>query len=216
MVEEYMLMDDQQQQRLNEAADQFTTALVESFRTVAARGEAAQEQGAQLSQDFFSRVINNLHTQAEDTRQMTQQLADQQQRVQEAGQALTQESIGAYMDFVNSMFSFWQGSVEVAERGTTEAQRRTATAATPPAPERGATGEAQGPSTTTTTTEAPPEEQAAAELPLEDYDLLTVEQISQRLDDLSAEALRQLRAYEAENKSRSTLLQRLDERIEAS
>ena len=106
----------------------------------------------------------------------------------------------------------------MAERGTTEAQRRTATAATPPAPERGATGEAQGPSTTTTTTttEAPPEEQAAAELPLEDYDLLTVEQISQRLDDLSAEALRQLRAYEAENKSRSTLLQRLDERIEAS
>ena len=207
-------MDDQQQRRLNEAADQFTTALVESFRTVAARGEAAQEQSAQLSQDFFNRVINNLHTQAEDTRQVSQQLADQQQRAREAGQALTQESVGAYMDFVNSMFSFWQGSVEVAERGTTEAQRRTATAATPPAPERGATGEAQGPSTSTT--EAPPEGQAAAELPLEDYDSLTVEQISQRLDDLSAEELRQLRAYEAENKSRSTLLQRLDERIEAS
>lgn len=187
---------------------------MESFRTVAARGEAAQEQSAQLSQDFFNRVINNLHTQAEDTRQMTQQLADQQQRAREAGQALTQESVGAYMDFVNSMFSFWQGSVEVAERGTTEAQRRTATAATPPAPERGPTGEAQGPSTSTT--EAPPEGQAAAELPLEDYDSLTVEQISQRLDDLSAEELRQLRAYEAQNKSRSTLLQRLDERIEAS
>ena len=161
-------MDDQQQQRINEAADQFTSALVESFRTVAARGEAAQEQSAQLSQDFFNRVINNLHTQAEDTREMTQQLADQQQRAREAGQALTQESIGAYMDFVNSMFSFWQGSVEVAERSTTEAQRRTATAAAaaaPPAPERGATGEAQGPSTTTTTTETPPEEQAAALAP---------------------------------------------------
>ena len=60
-------MDDQQHQRINEAADQFTSALVESFRTVAARGEAAQEQSAQLSQDFFNRVINNLHTQAEDT-----------------------------------------------------------------------------------------------------------------------------------------------------
>jgi hypothetical protein len=32
---------------------------------------------------------------------------------------------------------------------------------------------------------------------------------------LSAEEIRQLRAYEAENKNRSTLLQRLDERIEA-
>jgi hypothetical protein len=116
------------------------------------------------------------------------------------------------MEFVNSMFSFWQGSVEVAERSTTEAQRRTATAATPPTPERGTPEEAQGSSTTTT--EAPPEEQAAAELPLEAYDSLTVEQISQRLDDLSAEEIRQLRAYEAQNKGRSTLLKRLDERIE--
>ena len=48
---------------------------------------------------------------------MTQQLADQQQRAQEAGRTLTQESVGAYMDFVNSMFSFWQGSVEVAREG---------------------------------------------------------------------------------------------------
>ena len=40
-------MDQQQQQRVNEAADQFTSALVESFRAVSARGEAAQEQGAQ-------------------------------------------------------------------------------------------------------------------------------------------------------------------------
>lgn len=42
-------MDQQQQQRVNEAADQFTSALVESFRAVSARGEAAQEQGAQLT-----------------------------------------------------------------------------------------------------------------------------------------------------------------------
>ena len=64
-------------------------------------------------------------------------------------------------------------------------------------------------------TEAPPESQEeAAELPLQDYDSLTVEQISERLDDLSAEQIRQLRAYEAENRNRSTLLRRLDERIE--
>jgi hypothetical protein len=78
------------------------------------------------------------------------------------------------------------------------------------AAERGAR-EAQ----TTSSTEATPERPAGTELPLEDYDLLTVEQISERLDDLSAEEIGQLRAYEAENKNRSTLLQRLDERIEA-
>ena len=110
-------MDQPQQQRINEAAEQFTNALVESFRAVSKRGEAAQEQSAQLTQEFFNRVISNLSAHTEGTRQMTQQLADQQQRAQEAGQTLTQESVKAYMDFVNSMFSFWQGSVEAAQRG---------------------------------------------------------------------------------------------------
>ncbi len=111
-------MDQQQQQRLNEAAEQFTNALVESYRTVAGRGVQAQEQGAQLTEDFFNRVIDNLRAQAEENRQVTQQLADQQQRGVEAAQTLTQESVDAYMEFVNSMFSFWQGSTEQARRQT--------------------------------------------------------------------------------------------------
>ncbi len=114
-------MDQQQQQRLNQAADEFTNALVESYRTVADRGVSAQEQGAQLTEDFFNRVIDNLRTQAEENRQVTQQLADQQQRQVEAAQTLTQESVNAYMDFVNSMFSFWQGGVQAQRRGADEA-----------------------------------------------------------------------------------------------
>ena len=114
-------MAEQQRQRVNEAAQEFTDALVQSFRTTADRTVGAQEQGAQLTQDFFNRVIENLRTQAEDTRQMGQQLADQQQRAAEAGRTLTQESVDAYMDFVNSMFSFWQGSTQAAQRSTERA-----------------------------------------------------------------------------------------------
>jgi uncharacterized protein YdiU (UPF0061 family) len=114
-------MAEQQQQRINEAAQQFTEALVESFRAVSERGVGAQEQGAQLTQDFFNQVIDNLRAQGEDTQQMGQQLADQQQRAAEAGQTLTRESVDAYMDFVNSMFTFYQGSVEAAQRGTSQA-----------------------------------------------------------------------------------------------
>jgi hypothetical protein len=110
-------MDEQQQQRVNEAAEQFSGALVESFRVLSARGETAQEHGAQLTQEFFNRVLNNLRAQTEDTQEMTQQLADQQQRVQEAGRTITQASVDAYMDFVNSMFSYWQDSAEAAQRG---------------------------------------------------------------------------------------------------
>jgi hypothetical protein len=37
---------------------------------------------------------------------MTQQLADQQQRQAEATRTIAQESFGAYMEFLNSIFSF--------------------------------------------------------------------------------------------------------------
>jgi methionine synthase II (cobalamin-independent) len=112
------MAEQQQQQRINEAAEQFATAIRDSYQALADRGVSAQELNAQLTQDFFNRVIENLRTQAEDTRQMGQQLADQQQQAMEAGRTLTQESVDAYMDFVNSMFTFWQGSVEQARRQT--------------------------------------------------------------------------------------------------
>ncbi len=111
-------MAEQQQQRINQAAEQFANAVRDSYQAVADRTVSAQELNAQLTQDFFNRVIDNLRSQAEDTRQMGQQLTDQQQRATEAGRTLTQESVDAYMEFVNSMFSFWQGSVEQAQRQT--------------------------------------------------------------------------------------------------
>ena len=117
-------MDDQQQQRVNQAAEEFTNALVESFRIASERGVNAQEQNARLTEDFFNRTIENLRAQAEGTRQAGQQIAEQQQRQVEAAQALTQESVNAYMDFVNSMFNFGQRGAQAAERGAQEAPPR--------------------------------------------------------------------------------------------
>jgi uncharacterized protein YaaN involved in tellurite resistance len=110
------MAEEQQQQRVNQAAEQLADAIRESYQALAERGTSAQELNAELTQEFFNRVIENLRTQAEDTRQMGQQLADQQQRATEAGQTLTQESVDAYMDFVNSMFSFYQGSAQQTRR----------------------------------------------------------------------------------------------------
>lgn len=119
------MIDQQQQQRVNEAAEQFTDAFVESYKVVAERGVNAQEQGAQLTEDFFNRVVENLHIQVEQNRQATQQLADQQQRQAEATQTLTRESVDAYMEFLNSAFSFWQRGMQTAERGARETERAT-------------------------------------------------------------------------------------------
>ena len=59
-----------------------------------------------MTQEFFNRVIDNLRAQTEDTQEMTQTLTEQQRRAQEAGRTLTQESVSAYTDLVNSMFSY--------------------------------------------------------------------------------------------------------------
>ena len=115
-------MDEQQQQRVNEAAERFAEALRESYQTVAERGESAQQLNAEMTQQFFNTVINHLQSHAEANVQVGEELAGQAQRGQEASRQLTQESVQAYMDFVNSMFSFAQAGTQEAQR---DAQRAT-------------------------------------------------------------------------------------------
>ena len=119
------MTDQQSQEKINQAADQFTDALVQSYKTVAERGVSAQEGSAQVTEVFFNQTINNLHAQAEENRKVSEQLVDQQQRQAEAVQTLTKESVGAYMEFMDSMFSYWQGGLQTAEQGARETEKAT-------------------------------------------------------------------------------------------
>ena len=256
----------QQQQRINAAAQQFTDALVAASRATSDRSVAAQKLGTQMTGYFFNSVINNLRTQAEGTRKVRQQLADQQRRAQEATREFTQASANTYMNLLDSISSFYQGGTtraqrraeeaerraeeaesqvkeaerraeqaerrsteeanrraeeaekrteeaesraEQAERSTEEAQRRTEQAETN-------TEEAQRRAEEAERSSSEAESQGEDDLPLADYDSLNIRQISERLDELSVEEIRRLRAYEVRNKDRSTLVTRLNLRIEAS
>jgi hypothetical protein len=163
------------------AAEQFAEAVKASYQAVADRSVSAQALHTQLTQQFFANVINNLRTQAADTREMTQGLAEQTRRRQEATQALTQESVGMYMDFMNSMF-YYQGGGGAGERSTRE-------------------NESRG--------------QGISGLRLEYYDSLSVDEVSEKLDEMSDEEIERLRDHEAQNQNRQTLMKRLDARIEA-
>jgi hypothetical protein len=190
------MTDQQSQQRINEAADQFTDALVQSYKTVAERGASAQERSAQVTEVFFNQTINNLRAQAEENRQATQQLADQQQRQAEAAQTLTKESVGAYMQFMDSMFSYWQGGIQTAERAAAE-----------PAPS------SSPPKIAESTATSQPSD---AELPLDNYDLLRANEVADRIEPLSLEEIKRLRDYEAKNQNRRSVLKRMDDRINAA
>ena len=111
-------MEERQQEQVNEAAEKFAEAIKESYQALADRSVSAQELNAQLTQEFFNGVINNLRTQAESNRALAEDLIEQQRKQQEASQALTQESVNAYMDFLNSMFSYYRGNLDEAQRWT--------------------------------------------------------------------------------------------------
>ena len=112
------MTDQQQQQKVNEAAEKFTDALVQSYKVAVERSASAQEQNVQLTETFFNQTINNLRAQAEENRRVSQELQGQQQRQAEAVQTLTQESVEAYMEFLNSAFSFWQRGARETEQAT--------------------------------------------------------------------------------------------------
>lgn len=97
-------MPEQQTRRIEGAARLFAEALAESYRTATDRTVSAQELNAQLMQQFFNGVVDNLRDQTDNILSASGDLAEQTQRGQEAAQALTQESIGAYIDFMSSLF----------------------------------------------------------------------------------------------------------------
>jgi hypothetical protein len=110
-------MTAQEQQRLNEAAQQFADALAQSYQAVFEQGVTTQERNVQLSEEFFNKVVSNLRAQTDANLQLSEQLAEQQQRQVDAAQALTLETVDAYMDFASSVFGFWQRGTQFAQIG---------------------------------------------------------------------------------------------------
>src|SRR5215211_9035345 len=104
-----LMMDEQQTQRINEAAKEFSDALGDSYQALTNRTVSTQEQVAQLTQAFFEGVIEHLRAQAQGNQEMAQELVDQQQQQQRtATQALAQETVEGYMRIMDYMFSYYR------------------------------------------------------------------------------------------------------------
>jgi predicted RNase H-like HicB family nuclease len=101
--------------QVNEAAEKFAEAIKESYQALADRSISAQGLNAQLTQDFFIGVINNLRTQAEGNRALSEDLIEQQRKQRWASKALAQELVEAHTDFLNSMFAYYRGNLNQTE-----------------------------------------------------------------------------------------------------
>ena len=111
-------MDEKQQKQVNEAAEKFADALKESYQSIADRSVSAQELNAQVTQDFFNGVINNLRTQAESNRSVVGELFERAEDQREAYQTLVEQSLDAYVDLAYAPFAYYKEGLEATRKAT--------------------------------------------------------------------------------------------------
>jgi hypothetical protein len=199
-------------QDVNEAARSFAETLAESYRVVYGQAAESSERQQRRAREFSELVSSNLSEQAEAGRASAQQLSEQAARQREAGQQLGRESVEAYAESLNDAFSRYQSNTEQATEGARKGVRTLTETTT------GLLGTATGAvgSTVGSTLEGAERAAEAAVFPIEGYDEMNVEEVSERLDGLSVEELQLVRDYEETNKKRETLLEQMDRKVRAA
>jgi hypothetical protein len=197
------MVDRRREDAVDEAAAKFADTLAESYRIVYEHAAEAQARRGRLAQDFSQRVLDHLREQAESGRAASEQLADQARRQQEAGQAFAQESVNAYIDFLDTAFAQYregtQRAAGSAQEGARAVSQITADVADIAAGATRATAES-----------------VAGQPPIDGYDELNVDEITRRLGDLTVDQLQKVKHYEERNKNRSTLIEEIDSRLTGS
>lgn len=102
----------------NEAARKMAEALIDSQRALSSISVETQERQAELAQSFFESVVSNLRDQVESNAAGSRELAEQVYKSQETGWLLAQESMKAQVDFLDSIFSYYQENLKAAQRAT--------------------------------------------------------------------------------------------------
>lgn len=100
----------------HEVARKMAEAIVESQAMLASVSAETRQRQAQLTQSFFDSVLANLSAQTRSNLAASRELAEQALRGQEATQTLVQESMNAYVDFLDSMLSYYRMDVKVNGR----------------------------------------------------------------------------------------------------
>src|SRR5215212_7329077 len=201
---------------LNEAARRFAETLADSYRLVYEQGAESGERQQERAREFSALVESNLREQTEAGRAGAERLSGQAERQREAGQELARESVEAYAEFLDEAFSRYRSGTERAAQSAQEGVATTGrTAAGLLGAATGAVADATGRAVEATASGAEQAAEAVA-FPIEGYDDMNVDEISERLRDLSVEELQVVRDYEELHEGRKTLLEQMDRKIRAA
>ncbi len=95
----------------------------EGLQAVVDSSIAAQERNTKLAQNILENGIEVLKSQVGVTHSLMQELGQQYQKQQDAFQALAQESMEAYRDFLFAPLTFFQRAMDTAEVATREGMK---------------------------------------------------------------------------------------------
>ncbi len=148
----------------------------EAYKTVFDHAVAVGERNVRFAQNVTDNYIKELRHQAEANRALTHELVERAEGQRSAFQAVVNETLEAYMDFLYAPLSYYKEGLRLVEK----------------------------------------EVVAGGGLPIANYDEMNVDEISKKTNDLSAAEIRELRAYEKQNKNRETLIEQFDRKLKAA
>ncbi|QIN81532.1 hypothetical protein GBA63_01990 [Rubrobacter tropicus] len=177
-----------------------------------------QQRNVSFAQDWFGGGVEALRDQAEQNLRTADVFARSARKQQEGLQALGREWVGAYRNFF-SPFAYAREGLRTAQKATEQgiqATQQVAQQGLRVAEETAGQTEKVLRETVEATREAELRTAVYGALKTQSYEDLNVDEVSKRLDGLSAGQLKQVREFEKKNKNRETLIEQIDRKIKAA
>ena len=187
-----------------------------------------QQKNAEFVQGWMGEALEVVREQTEQNAHTAETFARAASRQQENMRSLTQGWVGAYRDFF-SPFAYLQEGMRTFQRATqqglevTEQVARQGLRASEQATRQGLRVAEEATERTEdvlsrqkVTREAELQTAVFSSLGTANYDELTVEEVSKRIEGLPTEQLKKVREFEKKNKNRETLIEQIDRKIRAN
>ena len=188
-----------------------------------------QQKNAEFVQGWMGEAVEVVREQTEQNVRTAEVFARAASRQQESMRALSQGWVGAYRDFI-SPFAYAQQGMRTFQRATqrglevTQQVARQGLRATEETTKQGLRVAEEATERTDkvlrhtekVTREAELRTAVLGALGTANYDELTVEEVSKRIEGLPTEQLEKVREFEKNNKNRETLIEQIDRKIRAN
>ena len=178
-----------------------------------------QQRNAEFVGGWAGDAVEAVREQAEHNVRTAESFARSVSRQQEGFRALSQGWVGTYRDFFFFPFAYAQEGLRTFQRATQqglEATEQVARQGLRMAEEATEQTEEVLRQTEKVTREAELRMAVFGALKSANYDELSVDEISSRLEGLSNEQLRKVREYEEHNKNRETLIEQIERKMRAN